>query len=77
MSGYSEAVDCPRCGSIETLERSADRDDVSGCCLVCGYSYQTVYSAVSLDEINKEREELGMELLIELRPPVEGWTDES
>jgi len=77
MSGYSETVDCPRCGSVETLVRSVDKDDVFGSCLVCGYAYRTVHSVASLDEINEERAILGMESLIELRPPVEGWIDES
>lgn len=76
MSGYSEAVDCPRCGSTESLERSVDRDDVSGCCLECGYEYHTQYSVASLDEINEERKNVDMESLTELKPPVEGWKDE-
>ncbi len=77
MSGYSEAADCPRCGSTESLERSIDRDDISGFCLECGYSYKTVYENIALKEVNEERVEFDMEPLTELKKPVEGWTDES
>lgn len=78
MGGYSEAVDCPRCGSVESLERSIDRDDVSGFCLECGYSYKTVYENLSLSVVNEERVEFGdMEPLTELREPIKGWTDEN
>lgn len=77
MSGYSEAIDCPRCGSKESLEHSVDRDDVSGFCLECGYSYKTVYELMTLEEVNKEREEFmsDLEPLTELKPLVEGWQD--
>ena len=76
MSGFSETVDCPRCGSEESFERSVDRDDVSGLCMECGYSYQTVYAMANLEDINEERAEVGYEPLTELKPAVEGWTDE-
>ncbi|MBA7638617.1 hypothetical protein ES703_46273 [subsurface metagenome] len=75
MSGYSEAVNCPRCGSIESLERSVDRDDVSGVCLECGYSYKTIYENLSLEEVNEERDASELEPLPKLKEPVEGWTD--
>ena len=77
MSGYSEAIDCPRCGSVETLEHSADQDDVSGICLECGYEYHTVFSTLTLEQVNEEREECMMALLKELKKPVEGWSDET
>lgn len=76
MSGYSEAVDCPRCGSTDSLERSVDRDDVSGYCRECGYSYKTVYETMTLEQVNEERAEFGIKPLTELKKPVEGWTDE-
>jgi len=76
MSGFSDAMDCPRCGSIESLERSVDRDDVSGCCLECGYEYNTVYTVMTLDSVNEERVDCCMEPITELKKPVEGWTDE-
>lgn len=76
MAGYSEAVDCPRCGSEESLERSVDRDDVSGFCLECGYSYRTIYENGSLEEVNEERVASELEPLSKLKEPVEGWTDE-
>ena len=75
MSGYSEAVDCPRCGSAGSLECSVERVDVSGNCSECGYGYQTVYSIVSLEETNEMRKELDLEPLTELKSPVEGWKD--
>lgn len=76
MSGYSEAVDCPRCGSKESLERSVDKDDVTGICLECGYLYRTAHEVVSLSELNEERVQFGMEPLTELKKPVEGWVDD-
>lgn len=63
MGGYSEATDCPRCGSVESLERSVDRDDVSGFCLECGHSYMTVYEVLTLEVVNEERKEFDMPLL--------------
>lgn len=75
MSGYSEAVDCPRCGSSESLERSVDKDDISGYCVECGYEYHTQFSVMSLDEVNAERIAVNLEPLSELKPPVEGWRD--
>jgi transcription elongation factor Elf1 len=77
MSGYSEAVDCPRCGSEESLERSIDKDDVNGFCLECGYSYKTVYENMTLEQVNEEREAFDMEPITALKPAVEGWTDET
>lgn len=76
MSGYSEAVDCPRCGGTESLERSEDHDDVSGCCTECGYSYKTTHKILSLDEVNEERDAFNMEPLTELKKPVEDWKDD-
>ena len=75
MGGYSEATDCPRCGSEESLERSIDTDDINGFCTECGYSYKTVYELGTLEEVNKERVDCNMEPLTELKKPVEGWKD--
>jgi len=75
MGGYSEAADCPRCGSTESLERSVDKDDVNGFCNECGYEYHTQYSVHSLEAVNEERVEFDLEPLTELKPPVEGWKD--
>lgn len=75
MSGYSERIDCPRCGSRKSLERSVDRDDVSGICLECGYLYRTIYEVSSLEELNEERKVYDMPLLTALKPAVEGWVD--
>lgn len=76
MGGYSEAVDCPRCGSPESLERSIDSDDVSGYCIECGYSYRTEPQILSLAEVNEERAVSVMPPLTELKKPVEGWKDD-
>ena len=75
MSGFSEAIDCPRCDSTESLERSVDGDDIVANCSECGYEYQTVYSIASLEETNEMRVEFELEPLTELKPPVEGWKD--
>lgn len=75
MSGFSEATDCPRCGSKESLERSEDHDDVNGTCMECGYEYHTVSSVLSLEEVNEERTAFNMEPLIKLKEPLEGWQD--
>lgn len=76
MSGYSETVGCSRCGSENSLERSVDHDDVSGVCLECGYSYATVYKNLTLEDVNEERVDCGMEPLTSLKEPVSGWNDE-
>ncbi len=73
MSGFSEIVDCPRCGS-ESLERSVDSDEISGCCLECGYEYHTVFSTMTPDEVNDERLGLELEPLTELKSPKEEWS---
>lgn len=77
MSGYSEAIDCPRCGSKESLEHSVDRDDVTGFCLECGYEYHTESSVLSLEQVNEERAVFmtDLEPLTVLKPPVEDWKD--
>jgi len=75
MSGYSESVDCPRCGSKESLERSIDQDDVMGICPECGYEYHTVYSILSLEAVNQEREAMELKPLKELKKPMKGWKD--
>jgi len=80
MSGYSEAVDCPRCGSTESLEQSVDRDNISGCCLECGYSFKIVCTMMALEEVNEERAEfndINMKPLTELKKPLDNWTDDS
>ena len=74
MSGYSETTMCPRCGT-ESLDVSIDRDDVSGTCLECGYEYHTVNRVMTLEEVNEERVEMELEVLTELKRPVEGWKD--
>lgn len=75
MSGYSETQNCPRCGTKDSLEASVDRDDISGICLECGCEYHTEYRVMTLEEVNEERVESGMEPLKELKRPVEGWKD--
>lgn len=74
MSGYSDTINCPRCGSL-SLEQSIDRDDVSGICVECGYEYHTVTSLVTLEQINETRIAFELEPLTELKLPVKGWTD--
>lgn len=76
MSGYSEARDCPRCGSTESLEHSQDDDYFAGFCHECGYGYSTKFSLASLEEVNDERKAYELEPLTELRSPVEGWAEE-
>lgn len=75
MSGYSETVDCSRCGSDGSLEASIDRDDIAGTCLECGYEYHVVHSVLTLDEVNKERKATGLEPISALKPPLDGWRD--
>ncbi len=75
MSGYSEAIDCPRCGSTESLEHSVDRDDVHGFCNECGYEFHTQYYVHGLAAVNEERKESDLEPLTVLKPPKEGWKD--
>ena len=75
MSGYSEAINCPRCDSIESLEHSVDDGDINGFCNECGYGYEShiVYKVHSLQEVNEERTEFELEPLIVLKSPIEGW----
>ncbi len=75
MSGFSEIIDCPRCGSTESLERSIDSDDVNCYCLECGYEYKTVYMLMTLEDVNEQRGDSDMEPLTELKKPVDGWKD--
>ena len=75
MSGFSEAMDCPRCSSTESLEHSVDGDDVNGFCSECGYGFHTEYTVHTLEAVNEERVEFEMEPLTVLKPPVKGWKD--
>ncbi len=77
MGGFSDAVDCPRCGSIESLERLQYYNDVSGCCLLCGYEFKTVHTIITLKDLNERRMDLYMEPLTELKMPVEGWIEKT
>lgn len=83
MAGYSEAVDCPRCGGEESLETSWESHDNSGegTCLECGYTFNTgvgtIETVMTLEEANNERKEFDMEPLTELKSPVEGWKGDS
>lgn len=76
MSGYSEARDCPRCDSKESLEVSVDDIDVSGTCLECGYCFHTLHEVIPLSGVNEERKEFDMEPLTELKKPTGSWKDE-
>lgn len=75
MSGYSEAINCPRCGSEESLEHSVDDGDIYGFCAECGYTYKSEmqYGVADLDDVNAERKEFDLEPLTELKSPVDGW----
>jgi len=77
MGGYSEAVDCPRCCSKESLERSIDYDDVSGFCLECGYTYYTAHEMMTLEEVNNERAEFQLDPITELKPSIVNWIDDT
>lgn len=74
MSGYAETVDCPRCGS-DSLEHAVDGDDITGMCIDCGYEYHTVTSLMTLERVNEFREEVELEPLTELKPPLPDWKD--
>lgn len=77
MSGSSESLDCPRCGTKESLEAYEDNDDghpsVGGECLECGYEYHTDHSVMTLEEVNEARENGGLEPLSELKDPLSNW----
>jgi len=77
MSGWSEARYCPECGGEDTLEAWGDGYEVGGACLECGYSYGTVEKQMTLEEVNEEREEFGLEPLTQLRPKLSSSTDKS
>jgi C4-type Zn-finger protein len=73
MSSFSEAVDCPNCGGKESLETSTENRPVlmvSGFCLECGYSYDTIEEQMTLDEVNEQRVEFELEPLKELKPKI-------
>ena len=76
MSGFSEATNCPRCGSLESLECSVDGVDVNWFCSECGYGYHTEYTVHDLEAVNEERVEFELEPLTAQKPPVEGWKDQ-
>lgn len=75
MSGFSEAADCPRCGSEKSFERSWDDCGSSGYCLECGYSFYTVDmdTQLTLEEVNEERKIAEMPPLKELKPAQTTW----
>lgn len=57
MSGCSYDATCPECGSTE-MSVSSDwkpYDCVSGECLECGFSFSTMPSQMSLEEVNERR----------------------
>jgi len=78
MSGESHPDGCPRCGGLmHCYSNYKPYDLVSGICLDCGFHYSTVSNLMSLDEINKLREDYGYdpEPLKELRKPTQEWLD--
>lgn len=71
MSSWSEAEDCPMCGSEGSLETCTENRPIlssSGICLKCGYSYKTVEEQMTLGDVNDERANCEMEPLTELKP---------
>jgi len=68
MAGWSEAIQCPECGTEDSLEIWFERYELGGACLECGYVIETVSKQLSLEEVNEERIESGMEPLTKLRP---------
>ena len=76
MSGCSSSTDCPRCDGKDTLMTYSDykpHDCVNGECIQCGFEYYTQDVFNDLDGVNMRREELDMEPLAELAPPVQEW----
>lgn len=64
MSGYTEEVECPRCGGV--LHVSTDRKDPEGnydYCLDCGQGHCVSECQWTLEELNEERKEWEMEPL--------------
>lgn len=75
MSGYSESINCPRCGGEETLEHSIDNSSVDGFCINCGYWYRTIEGVTSLNELNEERKGVNLPELIVATQPLSTWDD--
>jgi len=74
MSGWSENEDCPKCGGEDTLKTYGANRPIftsNGICLECGYSYSTVEKQSTLDGVNEERENYGLEPLTELKPQIQ------
>ena len=65
MSGYSEVIDCPKCGSKESLEHSCSYDYYTDICLECGYFFEEMVEEkrLSLKELNQKRKEFELEPL--------------
>lgn len=73
MSSWSESEDCPKCGGEDSLKTYGENRPiftVCGICLKCGYSYSTMDKQLTLDEVNEERPNYGLEPLTELKPQI-------
>ncbi len=76
MSGWSEAVQCPNCGTENSFEVWFERYEVGGLCLECGYMIETVEKQLTLEEVNEERAEVDMKPLTELKPKLKDKSKE-
>ena len=65
MSGYCETMLCPHCN--EEIEVSIDTKQLlySAFCHECGFVLDTTHSYVTLEQLNEERKEMGLDPLIE------------
>ena len=66
MSGHSDSMNCPTCGSeMDTYNDYKPYDNVSGSCYGCGFSYYTTETRLELWEINDMLADRGEPLLTE------------
>jgi len=80
MSGLSNIEVCPRCGGVlQTYSDWKPYERVSGFCLNCGFTYNTISTLASLSEVNEVRAEMDDEeeypQLAELSKPLADWVN--
>ena len=69
MSGFSEDIECPKCGGLfHKFTDSGDIEGNYGFCMECGYSYYTGEEQLTLEAVNHNRKECGLLPLTELEP---------
>jgi len=67
MGIHTDIGECPNCGKeMEVGMSNKPFDAVWGFCLNCGFTYETITKYLSLEDLNKERDDVNLDALKKL-----------